>query len=94
MITPLLNLVILEMRMMQGTTWTGVTLMEVVLLWNLQKGFLVVLVILGILENILVEVHLLDLDAALTVALMVTGLEIAKLGIGRTSVIAVGREVI
>lgn len=56
--------------------------------------FLGVPVILGILGNIWVEVHLLDLDAALTVALMATGLEIAKLGIGRTSVTAVGREVI
>lgn len=44
--------------------------------------------------NIWVVVHLLDLDAALTVVLMATGLEIAKLGIGRTSVIDVEREVI
>lgn len=94
MITPLLNLEILEMLMMQDTIWMVVILMEVVLLWNLQKGFLGVPVILGILGNIWVEVHLLDLDAALTVALMATGLEIAKLGIGRTSVTAVGREVI
>lgn len=94
MITPLLNLEILEMLMMQDTIWMVVILMEVVLLWNLQKGFLGVPVILGILGNIWVEVHLLDLVAALTVALMATGLEIAKLGIGRTSVTAVGREVI
>lgn len=94
MITPLLNLEILEMLMMQGTIWMVVILMAVVLLWNLQKGFLGVPVILGILGNIWVEVHLLDLGAALTVALMATGLEIAKLGIGRTSVTAVGREVI
>lgn len=94
MITPLLNLEILEMLMMQDTIWMVAILMEVVLLWNLQKGFLGVPVILGILGNIWVEVHLLDLDAALTVALMATGLEIAKLGIGRTSVTAVGREVI
>lgn len=93
MITPLLNLEILEMLMMQDTIWMVVILMEVVLLWNLQKGFLGVPVIQGILGNIWVEVHLLDLDAALTVALMATGLEIAKLGIGRTSVTAVGREV-
>jgi len=94
MITPLLNLEIIEMLMMQDTIWMVVISMEVVLLWNLQKGFLGVPVILGILGNIWVEVHLLDLDAALTVALMATGLEIAKLGIGRTSVTAVGKEVI
>ena len=94
MITPLLNLVILEMLMMQDTIWMAVTLMEVVLLWNLLKGFLVVLAILGILVIIWVEVHLLDLDAALTVVLMATGPEIAKLGIGKISVTAVGREVI
>lgn len=46
-----------------------------------------------VLENIWAEVLLLDLDAASTVALMVTGLVIAKQGIGRTNVIAVGREV-
>lgn len=45
-------------------------------------------------ENIWAEVLLLDLDAALTVDLMATGLEIAKLGTGRTSVTAVGREAI
>jgi len=94
MITPLLNLEIIEMLMMQDTIWMVAISMEVVLLWNLQKGFLGVPVILGILGNIWVEVHLLDLDAALTVALMATGLEIAKLGIGRTSVTAVGKEVI
>lgn len=88
MTTPLLNLAILEMLMMQDITWMVVMLMGVVLLWNLQKGFPVVP------GNIWVEVHLLELDAALTVALMATGLEIAKLVIGRTSVTAVGREVI
>lgn len=32
------NLEILEMLMMQDTIWMVVILMEVVLLWNLQKG--------------------------------------------------------
>jgi len=63
-------------------------LMEVVSSWNLQRGYLVVL------ENIWAEVLLQDLDAASTVALMVTGLEIAKLETGRTSVTVVGKEVI
>lgn len=45
-----------------------------------------------VLESIWAEVLLLDPDAASTVASMVTGLEIAKQGIGRTNVIAVGRE--
>jgi hypothetical protein len=94
MITPLLNLAIPEMLMMQDTIWMVAMLMEVVLLWNLQKGFLGVPVTLGILGNIWAEVHLLVLDGALTVALMAIGLEIAKLGTGRTSVTAVGREVI
>lgn len=88
MTTPLLNLAIIEMLMTLDITWMVVTLMGVVLLWNLLKGFLVVP------GNIWVEDQLLDLDAALTAALMATGLEIAKLGIGRTSVTAVGREVI
>ena len=88
MISPLLNLAILEMLMMLDIAWMAVMLTEVALLWNLPKG---VLVVPG---NTWVEVHLLDLDAALTVALMVIGLEIAKLGIGRTSVTAVGKEVI
>jgi len=44
--------------------------------------------------NTWVGVHLLDLDDALTVALMVTGPEIAKLGIGRTNATAVVKEVI
>jgi len=44
--------------------------------------------------NTWVGVHLLDLDDALTVASMVTGPEIAKLGIGRTNATAVGKEVI
>lgn len=44
--------------------------------------------------NTWVEVLLQDLDAALTVALMATGLETAKLETGRTNVIAVGKEVI
>lgn len=88
MITPLLNLVILEMLMMRDIIWMVVKLMEVVLSWNLQKGFL------GVPGNTWVEVHPLDLDDALTVALMATGPEIAKLGIGRTSVTAVVREVI
>lgn len=42
--------------------------------------------------NIWGEVLLLALDAALIVALMVIGHGIAKLGIGRISVTAVGRE--
>nr|ABK96649.1 unknown [Populus trichocarpa x Populus deltoides] len=63
-------------------------LMEVVSSWNLQRGYLVVL------ENTWAEVLLQDLDAASTVALMVTGLEIAKLETGRTSVTVVGKEVI
>ena len=49
---------------------------------------------LVVLENIWAEVLLQDLDAALIVALMATGLEIAKLETGRTSVIDVGKEVI
>lgn len=40
--------------------------------------------------SILEEVLLLDQGAALIVELMATGLEIARLGTGRTSVIAVG----
>jgi len=44
--------------------------------------------------NTWVGVHHLDLDDALTVALMVIGPVIAKLGIGRTSVTAVVKEVI
>jgi hypothetical protein len=44
------------------------------------------------LVSILEEVLLLDQGAALIVELMVTGLEIARLGTGRTSVIAVGSE--
>lgn len=86
MTTPLLNLAIIEMLMTLDITWMVVTLMGVVLLWNLLKGFLVVP------GNIWVEDQLLDLDAALTAGLMATGLEIAKLGIGRTNVTAVGRE--
>ena len=66
----------------------AVMLMEVVLLWNLQKGVHVVP------ENIWVEVHLLDLDAALIVELMAIGPGIAKLETGRTSVTAVETEVI
>jgi hypothetical protein len=49
---------------------------------------------LVVLENIWAEVLLQDLDAALIVALMATGLEIAKLETGRTSVTVVGKEVI
>jgi hypothetical protein len=45
-------------------------------------------------ENIWAEVLLLELDAALIAALMGIGLVIAKLEIGRTSVIVVEREVI
>lgn len=63
-------------------------LMEAVLLWNLQRGGHVVP------ENIWAEVLLLELDAALIAALMGIGLVIAKLEIGRTSVIVVEREVI
>ena len=44
--------------------------------------------------NIWAEVLLLEPGAALTVALMAIGPEIAKLGIGRTSVTDAGREVI
>lgn len=47
-----------------------------------------------VIRNIWVEVLLLDLVAALTVVLMATGLEIAKLEIGRTSAIAVEKEAI
>ena len=46
------------------------------------------------LVNIWAEVLLRDLVAASTVDLMAIGLEIARLGTGRTSVIAVGTEVI
>jgi hypothetical protein len=63
-------------------------LMEAVLLWNLRRGGHVVP------ENIWAEVLLLELDAALIAALMGIGLVIAKLEIGRTSVIVVEREVI
>ena len=76
--------------MMLDTTWMVVMLKEVVLLWNLPRG---VLVVPGT-GNIWVGVHLLDLGDALTVALMVIGPEIAKPGIGRTSVTVVGKEVI
>lgn len=44
------------------------------------------------LVSILVEVLLLDQGAALIVGLMAIGLEIARLGTGRTSVTAVGNE--
>lgn len=47
-----------------------------------------------VLVNILAEVLLQDQDAASIVELMATGLEIARLGTGRTSVIAVGTEAI
>lgn len=47
-----------------------------------------------VLENIWAEAPLLDLGVALTVALMAIGLEIARLEIGRTSVIVVGTEAI
>lgn len=47
-----------------------------------------------VLENIWVEALLLDLGVVLTAALMAIGLEIARLEIGRTSVIAVEREAI
>ena len=50
--------------------------------------------VLVVFVNILAEVLLLGLDAASIVVLMVTGPEIAKLATGRTSVIAVGKEVI
>ena len=65
-------------------------LMEAVSQWNLQRGYPVDLVVL---KNTWAEVLLLDLDAVLTVVLMVTGLVIAKLVTGRTSVIAVVKEV-
>lgn len=70
--------------------------MAVVLLSNLLEGLLVVqgTMRVEVQENMWVEVHLLDLGVALIVALMVTGLETAKLEIGRISVIAVEREVI
>lgn len=45
-------------------------------------------------ENMWVGVRHLDLGVASIVDLMVTGLETAKLEIGKISVIAVGREVI
>ena len=51
-------------------------------------------VVLVVFVNILAEVLLLGLDAASIVVLMGTGAEIAKLATGRTSVIAVGKEVI
>lgn len=47
-----------------------------------------------VLGNIWVGVLLLDLVAALIVASMDTGLETAKLEIGRTSAIAVEKEAI
>lgn len=64
-------------------------LMEAASQWNLRRECPVGLVVL---ENIWAEALLLDLDAALIVVLMVTGLVIAKLETGRTSVIAVVRE--
>lgn len=83
-----------------------VTLMAAVSLWSSLKGFLVVLVVLVIrvtlathathvtLVSTSEEVLLLEQDVALTADLMVTGLEIAKLETGRTSVIAVENEAI
>lgn len=62
MTTHLLNLAILEMLMMQDITWMVRILMEAVSLWNLQKGYHVVL------ENIWAEVLPLVLDVALIVA--------------------------
>jgi len=66
-------------------------LMEVGSLLNLQKGDSVDQVGLVI---ILAEVLLRDQGAALTVVSMAIGLEIAKTGTGRTSVIDVATEVI
>lgn len=63
--------------------------MEVALWWNLQKGHHVVRLVL---ESIWVEAPLPDLVAASIVALTATGLGIAKLVIGRTSVIVVEKE--
>lgn len=68
--------------------------MEVVSLWNLRRGCHVVLVVLVDLVNILAEVLLLERGVASIAELMVTGLEIARLGTGRTSVTGVGIEVI
>lgn len=48
---------------------------------------------LVVLEILWAGVHHLVLDAALIVALMVTGLEIARLATGKISVIAVEKEV-
>lgn len=60
--------------------------MEVASLWRLREGHLVVL------GTMVVEVHLLVLVAALTVVLMVIGLETAQQETGRTNVTAVVKE--
>lgn len=63
-------------------------------MWNLPKGLHVALGVEVAHVNILEEVPHLDLVAASIVVLMATGLETAKLGIGKTSAIAVEKEVI
>lgn len=64
------------------------SLMELVLLLNLQRGDRVVP------GNIWEEVLLLGLVVALIAVLMATGLVIARLGTGRINAIAVEKEVI
>ena len=74
----------------QGTTLMAGMLMEAAFLLSLLKGFHVVLVVH---VNIWGEDLLLEQVGVLTVGLMVTGQETARLVTGRTNVTAVGREV-
>jgi len=71
-------------------------LMEAVSLWNLPKGVHVAqeVVVVVVHVNILEEAPHLVLVVASIAELMATGLETAKLGTGRTSAIAVEKEVI
>lgn len=84
---PLLNLVIPEMQMTQGIDWMEKMWMEDASLLSLQGGYP------AILETIWVEGLHQEQVAALTVAWMATGLEIAPQVTGRTNVIAVEKEV-
>lgn len=69
----------------------GEMLMEAALSWSSQKGCLVVQVDL---ESLVAEVPLQVQVVALIVELMDIGLEIVRLGIGKTSVTVVETEVI
>ena len=75
----------------QGTTLMAGMLMEAAFLLSLLKEFHVVLLVVHV--NIWGEDLLQEQVAVLTVGLMVTGQETARLVTGGTNVTAVGREV-